>query len=151
MRLGSGGVFNLLKRISFLKHFSTFLCKEENVFCWIQAIPSWPARGLWGFRWAAPRSYCRRPWDGQHCSERRPPEKRLSPDPRSRSVPRVPKATALLILSPRVCKWKARKLNRWFLRSMATLECTHLFCGITEFFFFSKYYKMLILLLCKGS
>lgn len=31
MRLGSGGVFNLLKRISFLKHFSTFLCKEENV------------------------------------------------------------------------------------------------------------------------
>lgn len=30
MRLGSGGVFNLLKRISFLKHFSTFLCKEEN-------------------------------------------------------------------------------------------------------------------------
>ena len=31
MRMGSGGVFNLLKRISFLKHFSTFLCKEENV------------------------------------------------------------------------------------------------------------------------
>ena len=31
MRLGSGGVFNLLKRISFLKHFSSFLCKEENV------------------------------------------------------------------------------------------------------------------------
>ena len=76
------------------------------------------------------------PGTGSTAQREGPPERRLSPDPRSCSVPRVPKATPLLILSPRVCKWKARKLNRWFLRSMATLECTQLFCGITEFFFF---------------